>query len=411
MRQAVFVVVMVAAAFLGGAAVNGPGVRWVQARLLDYLGLKEGEIASVDLPGASPEAAGAHDAGASSTAGEPTANPPSIAAQDPAGKQDTPRTPIGGSGPAGASSPGRGRSKSARTVPQPGQSSAEPGSAPQSGVANVLGSLFGLKGENGAGRGPGSSGAKEKGMGDSPSPPPLPASTAPPEPGAPGPGEAADDSRRASTADKVSHPIRRTASSSEVAAPSPAVAKQGLMADGRSRSRPAGPPGLEPPVESSPGQANAVDPAAGPAPGPPPAPLDPTVAPAILASLSPSASSRSGAGDRARSEMMPLETAPSPSESPPSTGAGPGTPASPGVDAAGWAALRRKLQSVGVTRYTIEGEPGGRVVFSCLIPLAGRQAVSQRFEAEGDDEFQAAQAAIRRIALWRATRQAPAQPR
>ena len=51
-RQAFFVVVMVAAAFLGGAMVNGPAVHWTQARLLDYLGLKEGEIASVDLPAA-----------------------------------------------------------------------------------------------------------------------------------------------------------------------------------------------------------------------------------------------------------------------------------------------------------------------------------------------------------------------
>ena len=62
------------------------------------------------------------------------------------------------------------------------------------------------------------------------------------------------------------------------------------------------------------------------------------------------------------------------------------------------------MQSLGVTRYTMEGEPGGRVVFWCLIPLAGRQAVTQRFEGEGDDEVHAAQAAIRRIALWKATR-------
>ena len=57
------------------------------------------------------------------------------------------------------------------------------------------------------------------------------------------------------------------------------------------------------------------------------------------------------------------------------------------------------MQSLGVSRYTMDGEPGGRVVFSCLIPLAGRQAVAQRFEAEGDDMVQAAQAL--RIALWR----------
>ena len=50
MRQVIFVVVMVGAAFLGGAVVNGPGLRWVQARLLDYMGLQDGgEIASIDL--------------------------------------------------------------------------------------------------------------------------------------------------------------------------------------------------------------------------------------------------------------------------------------------------------------------------------------------------------------------------
>ena len=65
------------------------------------------------------------------------------------------------------------------------------------------------------------------------------------------------------------------------------------------------------------------------------------------------------------------------------------------------------MQSLGVSRYTIEGEPGSRIVFSCLIPLAGRQAVTQRFEAEGDDLVQAARAALRRIALWRATQTPP----
>ena len=73
-----------------------------------------------------------------------------------------------------------------------------------------------------------------------------------------------------------------------------------------------------------------------------------------------------------------------------------------------WTILERKMQSLGVSRYTMDGEPGGRVVFSCLIPLAGRQAVTQRFEAEGDDLVHAAQAALRRIALWRATQ--PSSP-
>jgi len=68
-----------------------------------------------------------------------------------------------------------------------------------------------------------------------------------------------------------------------------------------------------------------------------------------------------------------------------------------------WIILQQKLQALNVSRFTIEGEPNGRVLFSCLIPLAGRQAVAQRFEAEGDDVIQAMQATLRRIALWRAT--------
>lgn len=71
-----------------------------------------------------------------------------------------------------------------------------------------------------------------------------------------------------------------------------------------------------------------------------------------------------------------------------------------------WVILERKMQSLGVCRYTVEAEPGGQVMFSCLIPVAGRQAVTQRFEAEGDDLVQAAGAALRRIALWRATQPA-----
>ncbi|AMV40809.1 hypothetical protein [Planctomyces sp. SH-PL62] len=74
-----------------------------------------------------------------------------------------------------------------------------------------------------------------------------------------------------------------------------------------------------------------------------------------------------------------------------------------------WGEVRRKLTAAGVTRYTIEGEPGGRVVFACLIPVAGKQAVSQRFEAEGADEFQAAQAVLKRINLWRASHPASSE--
>ena len=50
MRQLILVVVLVAASFLGGAFVNGPGLQWVQTRVLRSLGLNNGgEIVSVDL--------------------------------------------------------------------------------------------------------------------------------------------------------------------------------------------------------------------------------------------------------------------------------------------------------------------------------------------------------------------------
>lgn len=68
-----------------------------------------------------------------------------------------------------------------------------------------------------------------------------------------------------------------------------------------------------------------------------------------------------------------------------------------------WNEVRQKMRALGVSRYGIDGEPGGRVRFHCIIPLAGKRAVSQHFEAEGDDELQAAAATLRRVTLWRAT--------
>ena len=58
MRQLILVIVLVAASFLGGAFVNGPGLQWAQTRVLRSLGLNNGgEITSVDLkPTASSEA-------------------------------------------------------------------------------------------------------------------------------------------------------------------------------------------------------------------------------------------------------------------------------------------------------------------------------------------------------------------
>ncbi len=66
-----------------------------------------------------------------------------------------------------------------------------------------------------------------------------------------------------------------------------------------------------------------------------------------------------------------------------------------------WAEILHKLKSLGVTRYRVDGDLAGRVLFSCVVPIAGRQAVSQQFEAEDDDLLSAAQAAVRRVTLWK----------
>jgi hypothetical protein len=120
-------------------------------------------------------------------------------------------------------------------------------------------------------------------------------------------------------------------------------------------------------------------------------PFDPHVTPAILDSLA---------------ALLPPN--PSVPESPlPSSARSPSASKSVGDGANQWTLLERKMRTLGVSRFMVEAEPGGRAMFSCLIPLAGRQAIAQRFEAEGDDMFQAAQAAVRRIGLWRATQVLP----
>lgn len=73
------------------------------------------------------------------------------------------------------------------------------------------------------------------------------------------------------------------------------------------------------------------------------------------------------------------------------------------AEPADWAEVRRALRDLGVSRYGVDGDPNGQARFHCVIPLAGRKAVGQHFEAEGDDDLQAARAVLRRINLWRAT--------
>ncbi len=278
MRHAILVIVLIASSFLGGAFVNGPGLRWAQTRLMRSLGLnEEGEIASVDLMAAAPDGVGS-GSGPAKPAGDPMLEPlapvPSVVAED----------------------------ESSQQVPSDHRtaSSAELNEKPRHGSAS-----------------------KTQPVSPSPSSSPAPVSAA-----------AALAAQRLASPDSEVKPV-----------------------------------------------------GAGPADGP--GSSDSKVKTALLDALGtllPSTSS---------SPPEPLSgSALSPSSS---------TPKSMRNVSDDWIVLQQKLQALNVSHFTIEGEPGGRILFSCLIPLAGRQAVTQRFEAEGDDVIQAMQATLRRIALWRAT--------
>jgi hypothetical protein len=283
-RQAILVLVLVAASFLGGAFVNGPGLQWVQSKVLRSIGLNSGgEITSVDLKPA--QVAGVHPGGLAPASSEvggtqgPVAPMPSLVAEDQSSEDDASNQQLS--------------SRDNRS------------SAPRK-----LG---------------------------------LQASQATPR-----------------SASSKKDPISRGKSTGRDLAPSdPSVAPVGVVSSPTAL-------GSAPHVGSN-------------------------VPPALLDSLSdlvPSGSSHSAPG------LLSLPS-PSPQSSP--------TPKAITSRSDDWPVLERKMQSVGVSHFTIEGEPNGRVVFSCLIPIAGRRAVAQRFEGDGDDMVQAAQAALQRIALWQAT--------
>lgn len=72
---------------------------------------------------------------------------------------------------------------------------------------------------------------------------------------------------------------------------------------------------------------------------------------------------------------------------------------------ASWKRLRQSMTELGISRYWIEGEPNGPVKFRCVVPLVDEKVVGQQFEAEGEDVIEAAEAALRRVGLWRASEQ------
>lgn len=68
-----------------------------------------------------------------------------------------------------------------------------------------------------------------------------------------------------------------------------------------------------------------------------------------------------------------------------------------------WIDLGRRMTDLGVSHYLIEGEPGGPARFRCTVPLPGQRAVAQQFEAEGENALAAAESAMKRVTLWKAT--------
>ena len=306
MRQVVLVIVLVAAAFAGGAMVRGPGPRWIQSQLLDYMGLKDGgEVASIDLPAVSPSDS-VHDS-----------TPP----------------PSGNTG----------------NAPDRGRKTAEP-----------LVSGAGQKGAN---------------------------------------SKTADASLRKTSSGETNGPKGQPASQS-TGSPSPGLARSGPAA-----------PAIDHAVAQSGASTSASrlhDLATTPA-DKAPMPLDPSVGSALLAKV---ASIAAPANDHDAINSIPLEAAPRSAPSAPTGQTPPLVPpqsaaqedSSAATGAKEWSSLRRKMQVLGVTEYTIRGSPSGRVRIVCLIPFGARQGISQRFEAEGSNEFEATRSAIRKITLWQASR-------
>jgi hypothetical protein len=314
--KVLFSIVLVAAAFAGGAAINGPGLRWAQAKVGRLAA--SAEDAAVPKKDQDPPAAGA-----SASNGESPSMPvPTLVIEPP---QPDPANTKPGSDPS-----------QTQAKPNPAATKTE-----TSGAASVQ---------------------------------PAPASV--PAPNAPAPLDPKDLFLKVG---------------GEPASPKPPDEAPKPASEDRSAL-----PRLEPPVAKDKDEDQATGEPAPPwsdLPGSAPSAAVPPRSYARAAVAAPKAEAPDPAVVRAPRDLEP--TPPSEPEPRP---------------AGDWAELRRQMRALGVARYGIEGEPGGRVRFHCLIPLVGRRAVGQQFEAEGNDEIQAAQAALRRVALWRATEGEHATP-
>jgi hypothetical protein len=343
MRQALILLTAAIAAFVCGVAVsNSSTLQWIESHLVDYIGLKDsGEIVSVDLP--PPPTGGGNTQGVKA--------PPS-----PSGR-DVQATV---SSPAQAQASKAGPTYHARLASTPGAGHRE------DSVCIVQGSVS-----------PKGIGTRDK-------------------------QEPAEEQVLVSGVEPksaVGHDVGKSAAMAASGASTVDTGLSGALAGsdrfGQPERSPArGECGGNKPVNSS---------------APLPAPLDPGVSSTVLSALSSPLIVASGEG-KSRTVVHGGRAT---SKEPPSAA---GIDASAPINAHGahagalkeataeWLIIRHRMCALGVSRYTIDGAPDGRVIFRCLVPLAGRQAIAQQFEAEGDNELEAAQGVTRRITLWQATR-------
>lgn len=127
-----------------------------------------------------------------------------------------------------------------------------------------------------------------------------------------------------------------------------------------------------------------------------------TADPSAVAETSPPASLPDSVRERAQRAPSPTPTSPPKADAALVRASAPVAGASADPEDT-WAALRQRMKELKIQQYWIEGRPEGPVKFRCVVPLIAAGAVAQHFEAEGADEFQAAQAALRRLTLWRAS--------
>lgn len=202
-------------------------------------------------------------------------------------------------------------------------------------------------------------------------------------------------------------------------APAPAAPAQGLLGTLQAAITPAAaapaarsaeptvttsatPGGLTPPKLEPPGTG------AGANPRPDPVVTPAAVAPEAAARPAERAATPAPAGNGNASGWLPpsIGKALAGGAAPTTTTTAPAPRAAPGSD--GWAEIQRRMTAHGVSRYWIEGDAAaGTVRFRCVVPLAGRAAVAQQFEGEGEDLHAAAAVTLRRIDLWKATEQQP----